>query len=93
MEVEVHEGHEVVDRGPYALVRHPVYSGLALHFVGASLATGNLLFIAGTVLVSFPAFWLRAVAEERLLSGRLGPAYAAYARRVPMLLPRISHSG
>lgn len=93
LEVEVHEGHEVVDRGPYALVRHPVYSGLALHFVGASLATGNLLFIAGTVLISFPAFRLRASAEERLLSGRLGPAYAAYARRVPMLIPRIPHPG
>lgn len=57
VELEVHEGHEVIDRGPYML--------------GAS----------------FPAFYRRAAAEERLLSGRLGPAYAAYARRVPMLIP------
>ena len=82
VELEVHDGHEVMERGPYALVRHPIYAGLALHFIGACLATGNLLLIAGTLGGSFPAFYLRAAAEERLLSARLGPAYAAYARRV-----------
>ncbi|GAC1459777.1 MAG: hypothetical protein NVSMB8_09720 [Candidatus Limnocylindrales bacterium] len=87
VELEVHEGHEVIERGPYALVRHPIYTGLALHFIGACLATGNLLLIAGTLGASFPAFYLRAVAEERLLRGRLGPAYDAYARRVAMLVP------
>lgn len=87
VELEVHEGHEVIERGPYALVRHPIYTGLALHFIGACLATGNVLLIAGTLVASFPAFYLRAAAEERLLSGQLGPAYAAYARRVPMLVP------
>jgi len=87
MEVEVHEGHEVVDRGPFAIVRHPVYLGLAVHFIGACLATGNLLLIAGTIFGSFPAFYLRAAAEERLLRESLGPAYDAYARRVPMLVP------
>jgi protein-S-isoprenylcysteine O-methyltransferase Ste14 len=87
LEVEVHEGHAVVDRGPFAIVRHPVYLGLALHFVGACLATGNLVLLAGTLLVTFPALYLRAAAEERLLRRALGPAYDAYARRVPMLIP------
>jgi len=87
VELEVHEGHEVIDRGPYAFVRHPVYAGLALHFIGACLATGNLILIAGTVGVSFPAFYQRAAAEERLLHGQLGSAYLAYARRVAMLVP------
>lgn len=87
LEVELHEGHEVVDRGPYGIVRHPVYFGLAVHFVGACLATGNVLFIAGTLLGGFPALYLRAAAEERLLRTRLGAAYDGYARRVPMLLP------
>ena len=87
MEVEVHEGHEVVDRGPFAIVRHPVYLGLAIHFVGACLATGNLLLIAGTLLGTFPALYVRASAEERLLRETLGPAYDVYARRVPMLVP------
>ena len=87
LEVEIHEGHEVVDRGPYAIVRHPVYLGLAVHFVGACLATGNWLLIAGTFFGSFPALYVRAFVEEELLRARLGPAYEDYARRVPMLVP------
>jgi protein-S-isoprenylcysteine O-methyltransferase Ste14 len=87
LDVEVHGGHDVVVHGPYRIVRHPVYLGFAIHFVGACLATGNLVLIAGTVLVTFPALYLRAAAEERLLRASLGSAYDAYARRVPMLIP------
>jgi len=87
LDVEVHGGHEIVDTGPYRIVRHPVYLGIAIHFVGASLATGNALLALGTVLVTFPALYIRAAVEERLLRATLGPAYDAYARRVPMLIP------
>ena len=59
----------------------------AIHFIGACLATGNLLLTAGTVLITFPALYLRAAAEERLLRASHGPAYDANARRVPMLIP------
>jgi protein-S-isoprenylcysteine O-methyltransferase Ste14 len=85
--LEVHQDHELIRSGPYALVRHPVYSGLALHFAGLCLATGNWLLIVGTLLVSFPAFYLRARAEETLLRDRFGPEYENYARDVPMLVP------
>jgi protein-S-isoprenylcysteine O-methyltransferase Ste14 len=84
---EVHQDHELVRAGPYRFVRHPIYTGLAIHFAGACLATGNLLLIAGTLLVTFPAFYLRARAEERLLRDRFGAAYDDYARRVGMLVP------
>jgi protein-S-isoprenylcysteine O-methyltransferase Ste14 len=87
MEVEIHEGHEVVDRGPFAIVRHPVYFGLAVHLIGACLATGNGLLIAGTLLGALPTLYIRASAKEQLLREELGPAYDAYARRVPMLVP------
>ncbi len=87
--LEVHQDHELVRRGPYALVRHPVYTGLAVHFAGACLATGNVLLIAGTLLLSYPAFYARARTEERLLRARFGADYEAYAREVPMLVPRL----
>ena len=87
MEVEVHEGHEVVDRGPFAIVRHPVYFGLGLHLLGACLATGNWVLILGTLFGAFPTLFYRASSEEQLLRETLGPAYDAYARRVPMLVP------
>jgi protein-S-isoprenylcysteine O-methyltransferase Ste14 len=87
--LEVHQDHELVRRGPYALVRHPLYTGLGVHFAGGCLATGNLLLIAGTLLVSYPAFYARARAEERLLRDQFGAEYEKYARRVPMLVPRL----
>ncbi|HJW48842.1 MAG TPA: isoprenylcysteine carboxylmethyltransferase family protein [Candidatus Limnocylindria bacterium] len=85
--LEVHEDHELIRAGPYALVRHPVYTGLALHFAGLCLATGNVLFIAGTLLLSYPAFYVRASAEETLLRETFGAEYEKYAREVPMLVP------
>ncbi len=87
VEIQVHGAHEVVRRGPYAIVRHPIYAGMALHFLGACLATGNVLFVAGTVFISFPALYQRATAEERLLRDQLGDAYDRYAREVSMLIP------
>lgn len=86
--LEVHQDHELIRSGPYALVRHPLYTGLGLHFAGACLATGNLLLIAGTLLLTYPAFFARARAEERLLRDRFGAEYEKYARGVPMLVPR-----
>jgi protein-S-isoprenylcysteine O-methyltransferase Ste14 len=87
LELEIHRDHELVRGGPYRLVRHPIYTGLVLHFGGTCLATGNLVLIAGTLLVTVPALYLRAKTEERLLREQFGPAYDAYAREVGMLVP------
>ena len=87
LELEIHRDHELVRNGPYRFVRHPVYTGLGLHFIGACLATGNLVLVAGTIQVTFPALYLRAKTEERLLRDQFGPAYDAYAREVGMLVP------
>jgi protein-S-isoprenylcysteine O-methyltransferase Ste14 len=87
VELEIHRDHELVRTGPYRFVRHPLYTGLGLHFAGACLATGNLVLIAGTLLVTYPALYLRAKTEERLLRERFGPAYDEYAREVGMLVP------
>jgi protein-S-isoprenylcysteine O-methyltransferase Ste14 len=87
LELEIHRDHELVRSGPYRFVRHPVYTGLALHFAGACLATGNLPLVAGTLLVTYPALYLRAKTEERLLRERFGAVYDDYARRVGMLVP------
>ena len=85
--LEVHAGHQLVRTGPFAWVRHPVYTGLAIHFIGACLATGSALLIFGTLLVTFPAFYARARAEERLLREQFGDEYVRYAKEVGMLVP------
>ncbi len=87
LQLEIHGGHELVRTGPYRVVRHPVYTGLALHSLGACLATANLLFIAGTLAVTLPIFVARARVEERLMRDEFGAEYDRYAREVPMIVP------
>jgi len=72
--------HAVVDTGPYRLVRHPIYAGGILVFIGAPLwlesTTAALLALVPIVLVL-----LRVLVEENFLRREL-PGYAAYAQRV-----------
>ena len=81
------EGHRVIDTGPYARVRHPIYTG----FIGASwalalnVAAPNML--AGALVLTI-VMTVKSGTEERLLARELGAeSYADYKRRVPMLAP------
>jgi protein-S-isoprenylcysteine O-methyltransferase Ste14 len=85
--LEVHADHQLVRTGPFAWVRHPLYTGISVHYLGACLATGNVVLALGTIFVSLPTLVARARAEERLLREQLGPEYERYAREVPMLVP------
>ena len=80
------QGHVVVETGPYGLVRHPIYTGLIVAAFALALQTGMLVSLVGAALLSF-GFWMKASFEERLLGETLGPAYADYRRRTPMLAP------
>ena len=86
--ISVRRGHRVVDRGPFALIRHPVYAGFLAGVAGAALALADPVVALGA-LVSVPLMYGRARAEERLLEDRLGDAYRDYRRRVPMFVPRL----
>jgi len=81
------EGHRVIDTGPYALVRHPIYTGLIGAIWATAVAEGTATALAGAAFLSF-GLWLKARTEERFLVAELSPdAYDAYCRRVPMLVP------
>lgn len=80
--------HELVQTGPFAQVRHPIYSAL----LGLLLATGMALSTVTLTAVAAVAYlagthW-RASREEALLRAHFGAAYDDYARRVPRLIPR-----
>ena len=81
------EGHYVVDTGPYALVRHPIYTGIITSAIATTVVLGNLHAILGTLLL-IVGYWTKAKMEERFLREELGAdAYDAYRSRVPMLIP------
>jgi protein-S-isoprenylcysteine O-methyltransferase Ste14 len=73
-------GHSVASSGPYRWVRHPMYAGVTLYFLGTPLLLGSWCGLALAV-VMIAGLALRAVLEERMLIARLG-GYAAYAARV-----------
>jgi protein-S-isoprenylcysteine O-methyltransferase Ste14 len=81
------QGKGLVTTGPYRLVRHPIYLGLALLAMGVALAFGSwpalMIVLSGIV----PTFAWRARAEEKLLSRTFGERYAAYRQRTKMIIP------
>jgi len=85
--------HRIVDTGPYALVRHPIYAGIILSLFATAVVLGTPTSFAGVALMVL-AFYAKARREERYLREELGPeAYDAYAKRVPMLVPHLKRAG
>jgi protein-S-isoprenylcysteine O-methyltransferase Ste14 len=85
--VAVVDGHKVIDSGPYAFVRHPIYTGLLLGAMGLLAISGRMFGVIGFVLLVIGLI-LKARLEERFLREELGAeVYGAYAKRVPMLVP------
>lgn len=79
--------HRIVDSGPYAFVRHPIYTGLVIALLATAAAEGRATALAGAAFVIF-GVWLKARAEERFLTAEFGAEiYASYCRRVSMLIP------
>jgi protein-S-isoprenylcysteine O-methyltransferase Ste14 len=78
--IEVGAGQEVVSTGPYALVRHPMYSGALLMITGVPLGLGSLWGLAPVVLLWGALAW-RLLDEERFLLIHL-KGYEAYLREV-----------
>ena len=78
--------HELIQRGPYRLVRHPIYTGLLLAVFGSCLAEGGVgnLWVVGMVAV---LLIVKLKAEEALLARQFPEAYLQYRRRVKALIP------
>ena len=85
------EEHRLVETGPYALVRHPIYTGIITALLATAATQATLLALLGAVLIAI-GLWVKARTEERFLLAELGPdAYESYRSRVPMLIPFVPH--
>lgn len=78
--IEVARGQRVVDTGPYARVRHPMYLGAIVMYLASPLALGSYWALLPTLLI-VPLLVVRILNEERVLHREL-PGYAEYARKV-----------
>jgi len=87
LNVQVVEDHQVVDKGPYRLVRHPSYTGLLITFIGISLAVQSLGALLVLLAVFTVSFGYRIRVEEKTLLSELGESYASYMKRTKRLIP------
>lgn len=84
--VTIKEQHELIQSGPYRIVRHPIYSGLLLAFLGTAIVHGEVRGLIGLPLAILGwGFKLRM--EESFMLQQFGNAYLDYKQRVKALLP------
>jgi protein-S-isoprenylcysteine O-methyltransferase Ste14 len=86
--VTVKQNHELILRGPYAVVRHPIYSGFLLALAGTAIAVGEVRAFIGWGL-AFATFFLKSAREEQFMRAEFSDEYARYSQRVRRLIPFI----
>jgi protein-S-isoprenylcysteine O-methyltransferase Ste14 len=84
--VTLKEGHTLVRRGPYRFVRHPIYTGILLGFVGTAFTRGTVHSFVGIVISAF-GYWLKAQTEEQFMIQQFGQDYLSYRHEVRALVP------
>jgi protein-S-isoprenylcysteine O-methyltransferase Ste14 len=95
--VTLKEGHRLIRTGPYALVRHPIYTGILMGIAGTVTAIGQVRAVLAFVLLCVIFRW-KSRREERLLAREFGMEYLSYMKDVRALVPlprcsKPSHSG
>jgi hypothetical protein len=86
--VTVKEDHELITTGPYAFVRHPIYTGLLVGILGSAIAVGEWRGLLAVIL-AIAALWPKLRLEEKWLRAEFGEPYEAYSRKVSALLPHV----
>jgi protein-S-isoprenylcysteine O-methyltransferase Ste14 len=87
VDVTIEKDHELIERGPFHVVRHPSYAGVLLAFVGFALSLRNWAALLVILLPIGAAFIHRMNVEEEALSRALGAYYTQYMKRTKRLVP------
>jgi protein-S-isoprenylcysteine O-methyltransferase Ste14 len=85
---QVKAQHELLVKGPYRIVRHPIYTGLILVVAGTGLAQDKGIWLFMVALM-FASYWLKIRVEEKLMTETFPEEYPEYRRRVKALIPGI----
>ena len=84
--VTIKQGHELITTGPYAVVRHPIYTGILTGFLGTAIALAQARGVIGFVLI-FIVLWAKLRKEEEWMRSQFGETYATYAHQTAALVP------
>jgi protein-S-isoprenylcysteine O-methyltransferase Ste14 len=88
-EVQIKEGHQLIRSGPYAYIRHPIYTGLLIAVSGTALAVAEYRALLGVSVICI-GFARKAKKEESFLAAQFGPAFDEHRHRTGFFLPRFS---
>jgi len=86
LSVQRKENHQLIHDGIYKIVRHPIYTGLLLLFIGNAIIVGDYRAIIA-VLIVFVSLWLKLKKEEKLLIETFGIEYKEYKNQTKALIP------
>jgi protein-S-isoprenylcysteine O-methyltransferase Ste14 len=86
--VTIKEDHQLIRRGPYRIVRHPIYFGILLALLGTALAYGRVLGLMAAP-IAFLGFWRKAQTEEQFMMAQFGAQYVQYRREVKGFIPGV----
>ncbi len=87
-QLQLTKGHHLVTTGPYARIRHPLYSGMLGWCVGLVLLTANWIFV-GLAVLSLGGLAWRVPKEEQMMLDAFGDEYKAYMQRTGRFFPRL----
>jgi protein-S-isoprenylcysteine O-methyltransferase Ste14 len=86
--VTIKQDHTLIRRGPYSIVRHPIYTGILFGMLGSAMQYGLLRSFLGVALLGF-GFWIKSLTEETFMVQQFGQEYLRYRKQVGALVPFI----
>jgi protein-S-isoprenylcysteine O-methyltransferase Ste14 len=81
--------HKLIRSGPYAHIRHPIYTGILLGLAGTALVAGEYRALVGLALALY-GFARKAQKEEAFLAAQFGPEFDEHRRHTGFFLPKFS---
>jgi protein-S-isoprenylcysteine O-methyltransferase Ste14 len=87
--VTLKQDHELIRSGPYRTIRHPIYTGILLAFLGNAVEVGQVRGLLG-LLIIWLSFYVKARREESFLVQEFGPRFDEHTQHTGMFLPKFS---
>lgn len=84
--VTYREGHELIQRGPYRFVRHPMYTGFLLMVAGTAVNLGDASSLAALLICCLGTWW-KLTREEDMLTKHFPDSYRCYKSKTKALIP------
>jgi protein-S-isoprenylcysteine O-methyltransferase Ste14 len=86
--VSIVEEHRLIHTGPYARIRHPIYTGMLVALAGTALVVGEYRALVG-LGIALLGFARKAKKEEEMLAARFGREFEEHQRRAGFFLPKL----